>query len=292
MNPIQFLSYLFFMMLFSIASCANSYDFRGLEQEVVTIEQSLSGHLGVAVLDSDGNSLWSYKGADRVPLTSTFKTIACAKLLHDAETGSRVLSDTVRIDPASLQAYSPVTRHLAGDRISFGEACSATMMTSDNTAANIVLEAVGGPHQVTRFLRGAGDDVSRLDRMEPELNESEPGDIRDTTTPNAMAKVLYELLFGTTLSAVGKMQLRDWMSSNQVAGDLLRSVLPQGWDIADRSGAGGHGSRSITAVVWPRPNTPIIITIYISETNASFKQRNHAIATVGALIFRVLGGSN
>ncbi|MEX6508620.1 hypothetical protein [Jiella sp. M17.18] len=69
--------------------------------------------------------------------------------------------------------------------------------------------------------------------------------------------------------------------ADQVAGPLLRSVLPEGWRIADRSGAGGHGTRGIIAVIWPPKAKPLVAAIYITGTNASMDERNHAIAEIG-----------
>ena len=43
----------------------------------------------------------------------------------------------------------------------------------------------------------------------------------------------------------------DWMAADYVAGPLLRSVLPAGWYIADKSGAGEHGSRGMVALMGP-----------------------------------------
>lgn len=67
------------------------------------------------------------------------------------------------------------------------------------------------------------------------------------------------------------------MEQNQVTGNLLRSALPAGWTIADRSGAGGFGARSITAVVWShtaKASSPLIISIYIADTDAPMEARN------------------
>ena len=97
-----------------------------------------------------------------------------------------------------------------------------------------------------------GDHVTRLDRWEPELNEAIPNDERDTTMPAAMATTLRKLLTGELLTLASRQQLIDWMEADKVAGPLLRSALPAGWFIADKSGAGERGSRGIIAA--PVPN--------------------------------------
>ena len=262
--------------------------FQAVEQAVVALEGKLSARIGVAVLEVKTGEQWNYKGDERFPLTSTFKTLACAKLLQDAEHQRLKLTDSVTVQQSDLVTYSPVIEKQVGQPVTLNSACAAAMHTSDNTAANIIIHAVGGPEGITRFMRELGDPVTRLDRREPELNQGLAGDERDTTTPNAIALSLKALLFGSALSPSSQQQLQRWMEHNQVTGNLLRSVLPAGWTIADRSGAGGFGARSITAVVWPHtatPPSPLIISIYIADTDAPMEARNQAIVTLGQAIF-------
>ncbi|MBK8544488.1 MAG: serine hydrolase [Caulobacteraceae bacterium] len=47
---------------------------------------------------------------------------------------------------------------------------------------------------MSQFLRYTGDEVTRLDRLEPALNENLPDDPRDTTTPKAMVLAMQRLL--------------------------------------------------------------------------------------------------
>ncbi len=285
-----FRTYMKFLLIFSLlipsAAFANSSKFQQVEREARTIEATLSARIGFSVLDTQNGEYWDYNGNERFPLTSTFKTIACAKLLYDSEQGKINPNRTVEIKKTDLVTYSPVIEKYVGQAITLDDACFATMTTSDNTAANIIISAVGGTESVTDFLRQIGDKETRLDRIEPELNEGKLGDLRDTTTPKAIASTLNELLFGSALSQMSQKKLESWMVNNQVTGNLLRSVLPEGWNIADRSGAGGFGARSITAVVWSEHQSPIIISIYIAQTDASMADRNDAIVKIGRSIFK------
>lgn len=75
------------------------------------------------------------------------------------------------------------------------ELCDAAVTRSDNTAGNLLLASFGGPAGLTAFFRSLGDDVSRLDRIETELNYHDgPDDVRDTTTAAAMLENLRKLL--------------------------------------------------------------------------------------------------
>jgi beta-lactamase class A len=199
------------------------------------------------------------------------------------------LQTRVTIVAADLVAHSPITeKRIAPDTISLSELCAASMAVSDNTAANAVLSAIGGPPALSSFFRSLGDDVSRLDRNEPDLNESTPGDPRDTTTPGAAVANLDKLLLGEALKPTAREQLKQWMVDDAVAGALLRAAAPSDWRIADRTGAGEHGSRGIVAILWPPDRAPIVTAIYIRDTTASLDARNAAIARIGAAMVKAL----
>jgi beta-lactamase class A len=256
-----------------------------LNNSISAIEQRISGRIGVAVLDTQNKQTWAYNGDAHFPMMSTFKTLACAKMLSKSANGNLDTSTSSLIKAEELIPWSPVTKTFVNNTITVAKACEATMLTSDNTAANIVLQHIGGPQGVTAFLREIGDEVSQLDRIEPELNEAKVGDLRDTTTPTAIVTTLNKLLLGDVLSDIDKNQLKTWMQNNKVSDSLLRSILPQGWFIADRSGAGGNGSRGITAMLWSSERQPLIISIYLTETELEMAVRNEIIVEIGKLIF-------
>jgi beta-lactamase class A/beta-lactamase class A CARB-5 len=242
------------------------------------MEVQLGAEIGLAVYRS-GDGTWSlYKANQRFPMASTFKVLACAALLASD------VPDAATLRVEALQDHSPVTKGLINQAVSPYQMCEATMRTSDNTAANLVLEAIGGPQAVTQFVRGLGDTVTLLDRQEPELNQGIPGDPRDTTTPRAMAETLHRLVLGDGLAAPDQGVLAEWLKANDVGGPLLRAGIPQDWTIGDRTGAGGHGTRGVVAVMWPPGRSPIVAAIYMTGTEASMDKRNAAIAALGRVI--------
>jgi beta-lactamase class A len=93
------------------------------------------------------------------------------------------------------------------------------------------------------------------------------------------------------LSATSRDQLERWLAGNRVGGPLLRASLPGDWRIADRTGAGGHGSRSIIAVIRPPHRAPLVVAIYVTGTEASLDQRNQAIAEIGGALVQTFTGA-
>ena len=249
------------------------------------LEESLEARIGMTVHDMHSGKRWNYRGDERFPMSSTFKPLACGALLRRVDQGVERLEREVTFGENDLVTYSPVTESRVGSGgMSLDELCEAAVTVSDNTAGNLVLRSIGGPEALTRFLRSIGDDITRLDRWETDLNEAIPGDSRDTTTPNAMAGLLEELLIGSVLTEDSRSRLQGWMTGNTVGDDLFRAGIPADWVIADKSGAGGYGSRSISAVMWPPGHRPVIAVVYLTQTKASFEDRNAAIAAIGKAI--------
>lgn len=260
-----------------------------LEKQIHSIEKDMKGgRVGVALHDTQTNREWSYRGDERFPLNSSFKSFACANLLSRVDDGVTDLGSEVLIRKKDLISWSPITEKQIGGTMSLGNLCEAAITMSDNTAANSVLDAIGGPAALTDFMRSIGDTVTRLDRREPELNMGTPGDPRDTTTPIAATSSIEVLLNGSMLSPRSRELLEDWMVHDKVANNLIRKVLPKGWRIADKTGAGGHGSRGIVAMVTPPQKKPIFMAIYLRETSLSLEQRNAVIARIADLIFKSL----
>ncbi|MBX8827736.1 serine hydrolase, partial [Ochrobactrum sp. SFR4] len=111
------------------------------------------------------------------------------------------LEQKIEIKPSDLIPHAPVTEQHLDAPMAIADLCMATIDMSDNTAANLLIKALGGPEKVTDFFRSLGDSESRLDRYEPELNLSAESDLRDTTTPLAMAHTLETLLIEDFLAA-------------------------------------------------------------------------------------------
>ncbi|GAB3215907.1 MAG: Beta-lactamase [Pseudomonadota bacterium] len=260
-----------------------------LDLAVTQEETTLQARVGVAVIDTDSGLTWQHRGDERFPLNSTHKAFSCAAVLAQADRHKLNLEQAIPIERTALVTYSPVTERVPpGGTLTLRELCRAAVSISDNTAANLALDAIGGARTFTAFMRSIGDDKTRLDRREPELNEATPGDARDTTTPIAAARSLQTLLLDGVLSAPARNELTQWMLGDQVADALLRAGLPRDWQIADKSGAGGHGSRSIIAVVWPPKRSAVIVAIYITQTAASMSASNQAVSRIGSALAKAL----
>ena len=256
-----------------------------LGKALARIEAGSGGRLGVAVLDTGTERRTGHRSNERFPLCSTFKVLACGAVLARVDAGRDDLNRRIVFAPEDVVAYSPVTKDRVGhDGMSLADLCEAALTQSDNTAGNLILASLGGPPAVTAFARTLGDFSTRLDRTETDLNEAAPGDLRDTTTPDAMAGNLQSLVLGQHLSARSREQLTTWLLSNQTGGAKLKAGLPQDWRIGDKTGGGDRGATNDVAVVWPPTRKPLIVCVYLTETTAGVADRNATIAAVARAV--------
>lgn len=253
------------------------------------IEAGAGGRLGVAVLDTATGRTDGHRLDERFPMCSTFKWLAAALVLHRVDAGEEHLARRIPYGKADLVPHSPVTaEHAGGAGLSLGQLCEATVTTSDNTAANLILQSFGGAAAVTRHARRLGDRMTRLDRDEPSLNSALPGDPRDTTTPRAMALALNTAVLGEALSPTSRAQLVAWLEATRTGLDRLRAPLPSDWRAGDKTGAGDRGTNNDVAVFWPPRRAPLVVAAYLTGSPAPWAQRNAALAAVGrAVVERV-----
>jgi beta-lactamase class A len=249
-----------------------------LAARLAAIERESRGRLGVAVHDTGTGRRAAHRGDERFPMLSTFKLLLAAAVLAAVDAGRERLDRAVTVRRADLVTYSPVVERHVGGSISVAALCEATMTLSDNAAANLLLPIVGGPPGLTRFCRGLGDAISRLDRTEPDLNEAIPGDPRDTTTPDAMLASLDRIVRGDVLSPVSRARIAGWLVANRTGDARLRAGVPASWRVGDKTGTGPRGSANDIGILWPPGAAPLLVTSYLtgSALDGAGQSRVHA----------------
>ena len=259
---------------------ANPEDIRA---GLADLEKTHGGRLGVCVLDVATGRRVEHRGDEQFAMCSTHKFLAAAFVLQRVDHGEDSLERRIPYAKDNLVTYSPITEKHVGDGMTLGELCEAALTLSDNTAANLILETLGGPAGFTSRARALGDDVTRLDRIETALNEAKIGDPRDTTTPAAMAENVRKLVLGEALSAPSREKLANWVIANKTGDKRLRAGIPKGWRVGDKTGTGGAGATNDIAVVWPPDRGPLVVTAYYAESAAPDDEREQVLAEVGRL---------
>ena len=261
-----------------------------LERDFARIETAAKARLGIAVLDTETGGSAFHRGDERFPMCSTFKVVAAGAVLARVDRGEEQLARRIRFAAKDVVPYSPATKeHAGGDGMTLAALCEAALTLSDNTAGNMMLSALGGPAGVTAYARILGDAVTRLDRTETSLNDAVPGDPRDTTSPRAMAANLQRLLLGDALSPASREQLTAWMLACRTGDARIRAGAPAASRVADKTGSGDYGTANDVAVIWPPGRKPLIVAVYLTESEAGLDPRSATIAEVARAVTAALG---
>jgi beta-lactamase class A len=269
------------------SSAAATIDAPSFAAQIAEVEKKSGGRLGVALLDTATEARAGHRSAERFPMCSTHKMISAAAVLARVDQGREKLDRVVLIRKEDLVGYAPVTeKHVGGAGMTMSELCEAAVTMSDNGAANLLLASIGGPAGWTAYVRTLGDEVTRLDRNEPGLNECAPGDPRDTTSPEAMVADLRKLVLGDALSPASRDRLTGWLRQCKTGSQRLRAGLPADWQEGDKTGTGnnGTGTSNDVAILWPPQRAPVLVAAFLTRSSLDDAGREGILADVGRAV--------
>ncbi|MEV7320480.1 class A beta-lactamase [Streptomyces sp. NPDC093970] len=254
------------------------------------LERAHGARLGVFAWDTGSGTRVRYRAGELFPMCSTFKTLAVAAVLRDLDEDA--LDVVVHYDQGDIDRSggAPVTgrpENLAAGMTVAG-LCEAAITYSDNTAANLLLERLGGPVAVTRLCRSIGDRVTRLDRWEPELNSAEPGRVTDTTTPLAIGTDYVKLAVGDALARADRRRLTGWLLANTTGGERIRAGLPARWTVGDKTGTGSYGTADDVAIAWPPGRPPVVVAVLSTHTDPAAQADSALVKEAAAVVADVL----
>ena len=231
-----------------------------VHDRIEALQRRHNAKIGVYAVDFATGRTVSHLDGESFAMCSTFKGYAAARVLQMVQHGELTLGQQVFVDPAQTALpNSPKTTPRSGGQMTLAELCEAAVQVSDNAAGNLLLQTIGGPSAITDFARSIGDDRSRLDRWEIELNSAVPGDPRDTSSPYALGTGYRNLLTGDVLAQPQRQQLEDWMRGNQTSS--MRAGLPEGWTTADKTGNGDYGSTNDIGIAYGPAGEKLLLAI-------------------------------
>ena len=245
--------------------------------------------LGVCLLDTVTGEVTGNRVDEHFAMCSAFKLPLVAACLREADQGRLDLTEVLPYSKSDLLPWAPITgKHVHKGGLSVAILAQAAQELSDGVAANLLVKRLGGPAAVTAKFREMGDAVSRLDRYEPHLGLVLSGDLRDTTSPRAMAQLVARITTGSLLQPVSRQRLLQWMENTGTGAKRLRAGLPADWRTGNKTGTGrAEGTTNKcndVAITFPPKRDPIIIAVYFDsgEYTAQVEARHEAVvAEVG-----------
>lgn len=256
-------------------------------EQIAAIEQRTGGRLGVTLLDSQSGQVLTHRADERFAMCSVFKLPLAAMALSSGMSQRAPLP----LIQADLLSHSPYAETLLreGHDLRLGFAAQAIVEQSDNAVANILLRRLGGPEALTRWMRGRGDSVTRLDRYELALNENAPGDARDTTSPAAMSHLVGRIVFGDAVSADVRMWVRRWSAASRTGLRRIRAGLPADWLAGDKTGSCGTAYNDVAWFETPGGRR-YTLAVFLDRPTVPAAEAEAALADVARIAVTTLGG--
>jgi beta-lactamase class A len=250
------------------------------------LESEYDARLGIWALDTGTARAVAWRADERFAYASTYKALAAAAVLQ-RDSADR-LNDVVTYTSTDLVGHSPITEQHVSTGMTVRALCDAAIRYSDNTAGNLLFRHLGGPSGLNADLKRIGDSTTHPDRIEPDLNNAVPGDVRDTSTPRALSTDLSKFAVGNALPKDKRALLNDWLRRNTTGATLIRAGVPTGWSVGDKTGTGDYGTRNDIAVVWPPHRPPIVLAILSARTARNATYEDALIAKAAKVVIGAL----
>lgn len=253
-------------------------------QDLKKVEDKYDANVGVHALNTATNEEITFNEDKRFAYASTFKAVSSSMLLE--KTPHNELNKKVHVSKEDIVPYSPVLEKFINKDITIKKLIEATMLYSDNTANNMIIEELGGYKEVNKRLKSLDDKTTKPSRMEPELNNFDPKSNKDTSTPKAFGKTLNKLINDGRLSKENKAFLIDLMINNKSGDTLIKKGAPKNFKVADKSGqAITYASRNDVAFVYPKGESkPIVLVIFTNKEGKTDKPNDKVISETAKVV--------
>ena len=253
-----------------------SAEARWLDDQFYAIGSTFDGFLGIAMVDLQTGDTIHFNGDETFPQQSLSKLWVALTAFDQADKGEFDLGQRATVTFSDLTVFhQPIRKSVIANgsfTADYAEYIRRALTESDNTANDMVLNAVGGPDAVRAMLSdkalpdirfGPGerqmqsaiagldwDQRYALDKTFFDVRKTVPhgvrrrnfdayvGDPVDGARPNAVARALSRLAKGELLSEQATQQFLTLLDEVKSGPNRLKGGLPEGWSIGHKTGTG------------------------------------------------------
>lgn len=247
-----------------------------LDERLYGLEEEYDARLGLYAVDTGSGQTIAYQSDERFAYASTHKALAVGALLQ--QTSIEDLDKKIHFTADDLVDYSPITENNVETGMTLREISDASIRFSDNTAANLIFNEIGGPEEFKASLRAIGDDVTEPENIETKLNDVKPGETQDTSTAKALTESLRAFALEDVLEEEQRSLLVEWLKGNTTGDALIRAGVPDGWIVGDKTGSAAYGTRNDIGIIWPPDRAPIVLAVLSSRDEEGAETNDELIA--------------
>ncbi len=239
------------------------------------------GECAVAVVHVESGRVASSDGERRQPLYSVFKLPLAVAVLQDVEAGKLSLDQKVRVEPEEAAPGTKANSDLwlkASDR-TVRELLEFSIVRSDNTSSDKMLELVGGPSVVTERMRALG-----LNNIEVRSNVRDFLKSKDAHPNNGsaadLARLLARLQKGEVLRPENLDVLLGLMGRAITGQKRLRAGVPAGTPVGDKTGSGPSTTNDVGLITLPEGRGRLALAVLLNGSKLSVAEQERLTAEV------------
>ncbi|MBF2048274.1 MAG: serine hydrolase [Leptolyngbya sp. IPPAS B-1204] len=237
---------------------------------------------GVYVMDIDNGDFFSFNGNATFSAASMIKLPVLIAFFQDVDAGKIKLDEMLQIQQTDVAEGSGDMQYAGvGTQYSALETATNMIVSSDNTATNMVIRRLGGIQALNQRFRQWGLQQTLLRKPLPDLEGT------NTTSPKELASLMALLNDGKLISM--KSRDRAFEIMRRTANDsLLPSVMSPGSAIAHKTGDIGSMLGDIGLVDLPSGRRYAIATMVKRPHNDARAQ--DLIRQIAAIVYEHFGG--
>lgn len=276
-----------------------SPDLGALAAEVERLAAPAEGHVGIGVALVGNDEAVIVGGDRRYPMQSVFKLPIGMAVLAAVDRGELALDQRVAVTPADFvsdRQHSPIRdRHPDGVELTVSELLRAAASGSDGTAADVLLDLLGGPAGVEAFLREIGVEGVDVRATEKDMGRDYDAQYRNGAAPAGAIEMLRALDAGRGLSPESHALLLRLLTKTTTGRNRLRGRLPEGTPVAHKTGTsrardGLTAATNDVGLITLPDGRRLAIAVFVSDSPADDATRERVIADVARAAYDAWSG--
>ena len=246
-----------------------------------TICRGSGGTVGVAVAHVETGRTVAVHGSNPLPLFSVFKLPLAISVLKAVEEGRLNMDQKLLILPSERTGGSVFNNSLWRVPVerSIAELIELSIVRSDNTSTDKLLELIGGPAVLTEQMRSLG--LNSLDIQTPVkhfVNFTKDQRHPNTGSAEDLVGLLIKLQKGELLQAEQSDLLLGLMGRAMTGLRRLRADLPPGTFVADKTGSGLTATNDVGLITLPDERGHLAMAVLVHGSPLTLEKQEKLIA--------------
>lgn len=171
-------------------------------RQLETIAAGVDGVVGYTVVDLTSGDRFERHATAQFPTASTIKIAILYELFKQLDEGRLTLDEVKPLDKRHVVGGAGTLQHLTAPALSLRDHATLMILQSDNTATNVVIDAVGA-QAVTSRMAALGMGATKLQRRMMDLEAARQGR-ENLSSPADLARLLAILDRGEGLSRTSR----------------------------------------------------------------------------------------